>query len=329
MPENSPEITVKSIFLLCFNVVAVSGVVFANKTVFKVFEWNFAYALTWIHALTTLFGMYLFKHLQFFEPKSVPRQKLVVLAGLYVGYIVLGNLNLNINTVGFYQIVKLMIAPTVLVLEFFLLGKRPTFLIVLAVAVTIAGVGFATVTDAEVAANSVGMMVGMGAVFASAAYTIWVSKLQKELQVNGSQLLYEYAPMAVLMLGIVTLTFEPLGFDGKPGIFVGYNYTILAVLAIFVSAVLGLLVSLSTFLLIGATSALTYNIVGHIKTVIVLMGGVVFFGDSMPPKKALGVAVAMIGIGWYSKLKLEQGKQAAQNTNGNSLASFLKESQKS
>lgn len=37
-------------------------------------------------------------------------------------------------------------------------------------------------------------------------------------------------------------------------------------------------VSLSTFLVIGATSSLTYNIVGHLKTVIILTGGVVFFG---------------------------------------------------
>ena len=49
---------------------------------------------------------------------------------------------------------------------------------------------------------------------------------------------------------------------------------------------------------IGATSSLTYNVVGHVKTVIILAGGVVFFGDTMPIKKAGGIAVAMIGIVW-------------------------------
>ena len=61
-----------------------------------------------------------------------------------------------------------------------------------------------------------------------------------------------------------------------------------AVAAIAVSAGLGLLVSLSTFLVIGATSSLTYNVVGHIKTVIILAGGCLFFGDEMPPKKLAG-----------------------------------------
>lgn len=64
--------------------------------------------------------------------------------------------------------------------------------------------------------------------------------------------------------------------------------------------VLGLLVSWSTFLMIGATSGLTFNVIGHLKLIIVLAGGVAFFGDQMPPKKLGGVCVALAGIAWYS-----------------------------
>lgn len=49
---------------------------------------------------------------------------------------------------------------------------------------------------------------------------------------------------------------------------------------------------------IGATSSLTYNVVGHVKTVLILSGGVAFFGDTMPPKKAAGILAAMGGIIW-------------------------------
>jgi solute carrier family 35 protein E3 len=76
------------------------------------------------------------------------------------------------------------------------------------------------------------------------------------------------------------------------------------VIAIVISAVLGLLVSLSTFLVIGATSSLTYNVVGHVKTVIILTGGCLFFGDEMPPKKLAGISIAMVGIVWYSQVCL-------------------------
>lgn len=82
-------------------------------------------------------------------------------------------------------------------------------------------------------------------------------------------------------------------------------------MAIMISAGLGLLVSLSTFLVIGATSSLTYNVVGHLKTVIILTGGCVFFGDSMPLKKFLGVCVAFVGIIWYTHLKMVSAKPDA------------------
>ena len=121
------------------------------------------------------------------------------------------------------------------------------------------------------------------------------------------QLLHLYIPLAAMQLGLVTLFFEPLGlFAPTAKTVIGYPYSPSSVAAILVSAVLGLLVNLSTFLVIGATSSLTYNVVGHIKTVIILSGGVVFFGDSMSGKKFLGIVFAMGGIVWYSTIKLRE-----------------------
>lgn len=50
-------------------------------------------------------------------------------------------------------------------------------------------------------------------------------------------------------------------------------------LCILVSAVLGLLVTLSTFLAIGATSTLTFFVVGNVKTAGVIVGGVLIYND--------------------------------------------------
>ena len=121
----------------------------------------------------------------------------------------------------------------------------------------------------------------------------------------GPQLLNEYSPIAAGFLGILIPIFEPVGWaHAEPGTLLGYQYSFAAVVAIAVSAGLGLLVSLSTFLVIGATSSLTYNVVGHIKTVIILMGGCMFFGDQMPLKKLAGISIAMSGIIWYSQVGL-------------------------
>lgn len=45
---------------------------------------------------------------------------------------------------------------------------------------------------------------------------------------------------------------------------------------------------------------------GHLKTVIILAGGFVLFDEKMPAKKLGGVLIALVGIIWYSGLKMQK-----------------------
>ena len=45
---------------------------------------------------------------------------------------------------------------------------------------------------------------------------------------------------------------------------------------------------------------------GHLKTVIILAGGFVLFDEKMPAKKLGGVLLALVGIIWYSGLKMQK-----------------------
>lgn len=266
--------------------------------VFSIFNFNFTYALTFIHTIVTMLGMQLFLRFGVFEQKQVAKQKLLSLAAAYVGYIVLCNLNLNLNPVGFYQISKIAVAPAVLVINSVFYGKHSSSEIIASIAVVCLGVGLATVSDPEISSNMYGLFVGLGSVLATALYQIWAGSIQSELGLGSMQLLHQYIPVAAAQLGAVVLLLEPLGD------IVGYEYTFGSVAAILISAVLGLLVNLSTFLVIGATSSLTYNVVGHVKTVIILTGGILFFGDTMSGKKFMGILLAMGGIVWYSQIKM-------------------------
>lgn len=85
-------------------------------------------------------------------------------------------------------------------------------------------------------------------------------------QVSSMQLMDNYCPYAAGLLCVLVPIFEPLGFNSmvktsQQDTLLNYNYTPAIVGAIALTAVLGLLVSLSTFLVIGATSSLTYNVV--------------------------------------------------------------------
>merc|ERR1712166_306770 len=64
------------------------------------------------------------------------------------------------------------------------------------------------------------------------------------------------------------------------------------------------------FAVVGRFSAITYQVVNHAKTCLVLTGGLVFFPTSMGSddlmKHIVGLAVAVVGVVWYSVLQMEE-----------------------
>ncbi|PNW72757.1 hypothetical protein CHLRE_15g641266v5 [Chlamydomonas reinhardtii] len=290
--------SVMKLFYIFLNVFSAVSIVFANKLVLTTYRWA---------------GMLVLSRSGFFTAKSLAAGAVAPLALGYVGYIILNNLSLQLNTVGFYQILKIAIAPTVMLLDFVLFRKMQTWRIMASVAVVCVGVTAATVTDHVAISNVVGLGVGLASVVVTALYQIWAGSKQKELQANSSQLLLAYTPQAIVLLSVMVPMLDDLGMTPPAAgaargthTVLGYPYNLASVSAIVISALLGILVSLSTFLVIGATSSLTYNIVGHFKTILILAGGCLLFGESMPWKRLAGIALTMCGIAWYTYLSIVQ-----------------------
>ena len=119
---------------------------------------------------------------------------------------------------------------------------------------------------AQVTTNTAGMLAAVAAILCTAVYQIWAGSKQKELGASSMQLMHQFAPHASALLALLVAGVDPVGLPGTAralgeGTILGYVFTPLSVAAILVSAVLGLLVSLSTFLVIGATSSVTFNVV--------------------------------------------------------------------
>ena len=76
--------------------------------------------------------------------------QILPLAAAFVGYIVFWNLSLQLNSVGFYQLSKILIAPAIILIEAVWFKKVPTRLELASVGVLCMGVTLATVSDSEV-----------------------------------------------------------------------------------------------------------------------------------------------------------------------------------
>jgi len=165
------------------------------------------------------------------------------------------------------------------------------------------GVAISSATDVEF--NFPGFCVAIIAVLVTAMYQIWVGHFQKSLDANAMQLLYYQAPLSSLFLLFVTASFdgitEILSFE-----FQTEHWALIAL-----TSAAAFLVNLSIFLLIGKTSPITYNAVGHFKLCVVILGGFVLFGTEVTYPNLGGIIITVSGLIYYTHVKLQATAQAA------------------
>ena len=70
------------------------------------------------------------------------------------------------------QITKIAVAPAVLAIEFLLFRKRASKRVVASIAVVCLGVALSTVSDTNLGTSVIGLLVGAGAVGATAMYQV-------------------------------------------------------------------------------------------------------------------------------------------------------------
>jgi solute carrier family 35 protein E3 len=78
----------------------------ANKMVLYSCGFGFPMTLTLVHISVTWLGMWLLLRCQVYEAKPIPPRKCAMLAVSHISGIVLNNMSLHLNTVGFYQTSK-------------------------------------------------------------------------------------------------------------------------------------------------------------------------------------------------------------------------------
>ena len=143
-----------------------------------------------------------------------------------------------------------------------------------------------------------GTLVAIAGVLVTSFYQIWVGTEQKDLEANALQLLYYQAPVAALMLVPVIPLLDDMALLRE------YEVTSSTLGLLVASCSVALFVNLSTFLVIGSTSPLSYNVLGHFKLSLVVVGGFMLFGYAIDMRNVLGMAIVLVGVVWYTHVKL-------------------------
>ena len=148
------------------------------------------------------------------------------------------------------------------------------------------------------------------AVIATAMAQIFTNTYQKSLNCDALQLLYHTSPYIAVGMLIMCPMFDDLTALQK------YQYSWGCILRISFSCVLALGVNISNYLVLGKTSPLTYQVLGHLKTVLILILGFTVFNKTADIRNISGIGIAMIGVIAYTEITRRQNS-TGNHTNGN------------
>ncbi|KAF6159764.1 hypothetical protein GIB67_030022 [Kingdonia uniflora] len=290
------------------NIISSVGIIMANKQLMSSngYAFNFATTLTGFHfAVTALVGL-VSKSTGYSVSKHVPLWELLWFSIVANMSITGMNLSLMLNSVGFYQISKLSMIPVVCVMEWILHSKHYSREVKTAVIVVVVGVGVCTVTDVKV--NAKGFICACVAVVSTSLQQISIGSLQKKYSIGSFELLSKTAPIQALSL----LIFGPFIDYYLNGQFIlNYKLSTGVVFFIVLSCLLAVFCNVSQYLCIGRFSAVSFQVLGHMKTVCVLTLGWLLFDSALTFKNIMGMAIAVLGMVIYSwAVELEKQRNA-------------------
>uniref|UniRef100_A0A6N2L3W1 Sugar phosphate transporter domain-containing protein n=1 Tax=Salix viminalis TaxID=40686 RepID=A0A6N2L3W1_SALVM len=144
--------------------------------------------------------------------------------------------------------------------------------------------------------------------------------IQKRLNVSSTQLLYQSAPFQAAILFVSGPFVDH--FLTKKNVF-AYKYSPIVSAFIILSCIISVSVNFSTFMVIGKTSPVTYQVLGHLKTCLVLAFGYTLLHDPFTIRNIIGILVAILGMGLYSYFCVQDNKK--KQSADPSLASQMKD----
>ncbi|KAF8397120.1 hypothetical protein HHK36_016027 [Tetracentron sinense] len=322
--SESERFQLGTIGALSLSVVSSVSIVICNKALISSLGFTFATTLTSWHLLVTFCSLHVALWMKFFEHKPFDARAVMgfgILNGISIGLL---NLSLGFNSVGFYQMTKLAIIPCTVLLETLFFRKRfsttsdTDFLypynsrsIQLSLSVLLLGVGIATVTDLQL--NALGSTLSLLAII-----TTCVAQIVSSSDVVSVSILHAFD---LFRRSLLKTCFA--SEDCPTVLFLSSLLQILILSVLFslqvfivLSCLISVSVNFSTFLVIGKTSPVTYQVLGHLKTCLVLAFGYVLLHDPFNWRNILGILIALVGMMLYSYYCSLESQQKANEASG-------------
>lgn len=288
--------------------------VFTNKAIFsdpslKLAQLTFAC----FHFFITFLTLFVLSRpaLAFFVPRRVPLLDILPLSLAMSLNVILPNLSLAFSTITFYQIARILLTPTVALLNYLLYRATLPPRAILALIPACLGVGLVSYYDSlppptntpttiitptttpsattpPTTTTPLGILFALTGTLASSLYTVWIGAYHRRLQLSSMQLLFNQAPVsaALLLYAIPFADTWPAAWTAlAPG-----RWALIALSGGFAG-----LINISQFFIVAQAGAVSSTVVGHVKTCAIVALGWVVSGRGVGEWGSLGGVVVAVG----------------------------------
>ena len=237
-----------------------------------------------------------------------------LVGGLGIAAVIFQNLNLLYNSVGFYQLSKLCCIPFMVLYKFFIEKQKTPFKILFSLIFLLIGLALFTINDLSV--NLIGSIIALIAIPTVSLTQIFTKTKQDLYSVNGPTLQYATSFPQFFLSLISALILET---HGNTNIF-DFYFTKSIIILILITGFLAIGTNACAFGLIGKTSAITFQVVGHVKTILIFIFVLIMFKNSKETlsqtiKKIIGLAIAMIGVILYTIFEIQEKENEKKQDN--------------
>lgn len=303
--------------------VSSGAVVLHNKWLMTVFNFSFPATMTAMHmSFSFILAFFTCKVFKLVELPRIDREQftrcICPIGMFYSVVLVCSNYSYMYLSVAFIQMIKAGL-PVLVYFSSIAFGVAK-FQRKLMWCIATISVGIFLVTNGEVNISMKGLILQATALCFESSRLVLIEVLMKRKGINLNPLttLFYVAPVTLACILVPVIAFESQSWPVITSMLTEHPFVFLG------NCTLAFFLNLAVFLIIGRTSALTMNIAGIAKDVLVIAISTFMFHSALYAKSLFGFAVAVTGVGLYNYLKFrtmqEEQAMKAMNTEQLSIA---------
>ena len=287
------------------SIVFAIAIIMVNKTLMSTYGYHSPMFLTTFHFFLTYSLLEVMCRMGLIQRAStMPTRDKWVIGSTSIIAVVFQNFNLMYNSVGFYQLSKLCSIPFMVVYNFLVEHQTTPCNIMFSLSFLLVGLALFTVND--VSFNIIGSIMATIAVTSGSLNQLFTKSFQVKYAINGPTLQHAASLPSAINCLIASIIFES---KGPHSIFTNEWSPMVIILAV-VSGLLAVGVNVCAFGLIGKTNAITFSVVGHVKTMLIFIFGLIMFKNEGQTteqlyKQIFGLSVAMTGVILYTYFEMK------------------------